>query len=964
MPLSLDFKKFSPLLEEATLILTPNSRTKKAVLNGQLVSLSAGSIVKPLKTFSLSHWLESLWSELSFYQVLPKKISNLVFKSWLEKQINLEQEWTLTNPSGVANKAIEAYKNLVHWDLDLNQLKASGMLDSIEVDYFIKWMVAFEKFTKEKQLIAEFCCLNLLIKNLDQLDKTLPKHILMVGFDHLTPLENKFIECLRQQNVKIDRFEFEANSKSDTHCHRQKRFSSFREEINFAASYAKEFFNYHEKSDHSSGVLGIVVDQLATNLAEVHVAFSREFHPQESKPWIAIDKPSYNVSAGFSLAEQPLVVAALTLLKIKSYRLSREEVHFIKNTPFIKWNSVAQNPNCETKIRQFLHELCLSQRQHFSMKYLLERIAQDDSNELLKPLKDILEHLYLSESAKNSKNCSIHQHIDLWKTRLALWSWVGLNDKEGQSHLNEFELKAKSNFFDALENTLEVAHVSAQLNEQDAYSFLSQQVTNKPFQIASDHSSVQILGILEASGLQFDELLVVGFNAQNWPRKNKINPFLPLAFQRQYDMPGNSAQREYEYAGRLSSSLLNASVNTIVTSNNESTNQDQNEAVCFSNLSILSDKDRVAKFVVTSKSEELADSEEKYDWIDDSSIDLSDQTLYGGAYLLSEYANCPFRSMANFQLRLTGYPVQEPGIESKAKGSWLHDSMEIIWSQIKTQEALLLLDDEQLKDLIWQALARALEKHKDFFSATTQQQLVKIEQQKLAKLIDEWLALEKERKNFRIVALEKEYKIQIASLSLKFRVDRIDALQLVGGDSSSNTAPMATQLSVIDYKTGAVAVDHWFGVRPTEAQMPAYILALENEHQSQTCETIESLNYAQIKTGSVSIQGLSFLSQELSGQAQKQLSKHEHSLQKSKDLALPDIGVNSYDSLLKDWNSTLDRISQGITTGWTPVSPKNKESCSFCDFRSVCRIDETQPDDFESEYSTVGSVPLEVLRSE
>jgi len=240
-------------------------------------------------------------------------------------------------------------------------------------------------------------------------------------------------------------------------------------------------------------------------------------------------------------------------------------------------------------------------------------------------------------------------------------------------------------------------------------------------------------------------------------------------------------------------------------------------------------------------------------------------------------------------------------------------------------------------------LDKALEKHKDFFLATTQQPLVKIEQQKLVRLITEWLTLEKERNEFKVVALEKNYEIQIAALSLKFRVDRIDSVQIMKSESTISDTPATSRLDVIDYKTGAVNVNNWFGVRPTEAQMPAYIIALEAEKKldtnSSSQQIISGLSYAQIKTGSVSIQGLSFLTDENKGQ----LVKHEHNLLKVKDSSLRDVTANNYESLLKDWKSTLDRIAHGITSGWTPVSPKDNDSCTFCDYRAVCRIDEAQP---------------------
>ena len=61
--------------------------------------------------------------------------------------------------------------------------------------------------------------------------------------------------------------------------------------------------------------------------------------------------------------------------------------------------------------------------------------------------------------------------------------------------------------------------------------------------------------LLEAAGMKFDQLWIMGLHEENWPPTASANPFLPIKCQRQEKMPRASAERELEYARRITSRL-------------------------------------------------------------------------------------------------------------------------------------------------------------------------------------------------------------------------------------------------------------------------------------------------------------------------------------------------------------------------------------------------------------------------
>lgn len=886
MTLSLDFAKLSPLITHQTLILTPNARTQKAIYSGQLTKLVENQVVESIDVRSFSQWQDDLWTELSFFQPLPKRSSNLTLSSWLEKLIRLEPAWTLTNPSGVANKVLEAYQNLLQWRLSLEDIVGH---QTIEIDYFKIWITKIQKFCKQKKLIATFEVLASLEQNISKLLPCLPKHLLMVGFNQLTPDQQAFLDCLQKYQIQVDSFDFQSQPENAN----QIGFTGLQQELEFAANYAK---NNQQKGK----CVGIVVEQLANHLGEVHRIFSEVFQPEESKPWVALSKPKYNVSAGFALSDQPLVKTGLFLLNLRANRISLEELHFLKNTPFIEWGVHRQ------AIQFFLQRLCLNARKNYSLSFLLKSIEENEKPENLEVLK---KRLQLVEK-RNNKMLPIAQHIDQWRQNLSVWGWAEFNG------LNEFDVQAKNALLSLISDCGLLSDLYDKITSTEAVDFLNQSSQQSAFQIASDRTDVHILGILEASGLQFDNLIVVGFNANNWPQKNKINPFLPLELQRENRMPGSSAEREFEYARDLSNSLLNSAKQLIVTSSDSDSSNSMAIAPFFAHLPLAEIND----FIEDTKDET---PEPDYIWIDDYNIDLSTAEIRGGAYLLSDYAKCPFRSMSTFQLKLTGYQTPEVGVEAKTKGSWLHETMELIWQKLGCQKTLLAMPQSELELLVLDSLQSAQQKHQAYLLATTDLEIINLEQNKLAALIFEWLNIEKNRPDFKVYQLETEYKLDIGHLNLKFRVDRIDINE-------------KKQIEIIDYKTGKTEVNNWFGVRPTEAQMPAYILSMQQQPMRKP--NISGMNYARLKTGEVAQSGLNFESDD------NRISRFEHYLKEKKSVAFKKNNIEKFEDLVEQWQKSLSRMATGISSGYMSVSPKDKnQSCLYCDYKAICRINEKLP---------------------
>ena len=502
--------------------------------------------------------------------------------------------------------------------------------------------------------------------------------------------------------------------------------------------------------------------------------------------------------------------------------------------------------------------------------------------------------------------------VDLWKECLKSWGWLNNRD------LDDSEQKQLSEFYSALNETLRLSLIYSKNSFSEAKEFLKQTLRQKSFQLPSDRTNVHILGVLEATGLEFEQLILVGFERNSWPQKAKFNPFLPIIFQQSNNMPGSSAEREYAYAKDLSESLKHSANHLWVTQ----TRAEEGNLSCtpfFENIPLNSDNRILHEEIQVGA---LSD----YIWRKDEQVSIPLGDVSGGAYLLSHYASCPFKAMSNFHFNLHPPQKIQKGIDAKIKGAWLHSSMELLWLELKEQQHLLVLAQTDLDELIKQVLATTQKQLESQLYAVAPKPVIDLEFNRLFELISEWLEIEKARTDFS-VQTEVEKKLSLGPLIFKFRVDRIDT-------TSSG------KLEVIDYKTGSCHVRKWLGQRPEEAQMPAYVLACKPD-------VVKSLSYAKLKTGEVSQSGIWFNTED-----EFRFSEIDaiNSKDKTKSILSDDSLIEPGKPLIKQWEDNLTAIANKIAEGEMPVSPKNKiDSCHYCDFSDFCRINEVQPESFSTD---------------
>lgn len=896
MPIQINFDEIKPRLTQNSLILTPNLRTQQALVSSYMNSLAVGDVVKAPIILSFSQWQNQLWQELLFVQPLPKMVSPIVLKMWLKTQIDGNENWQLTNSLGVAEKIISGYRDLSAWNKSLLDLES---LETPENEYFCIWIEQLEAFCKDKNIIVDFNLILILIKSFEKIKNKIPNKILLVGFNQVTPAEDFFLNCCKTENTSVE-FYFPKINKPII-----KRIDAndFSHEVEQAAARAKLI-----TQDFPDKTIAVVVNQLSDNTSLVHQIFDSYFQIDDLIPWKLHTKSQYNVSAGQVLIELPIIAAAIGILNLNASGFELNVLKFLKNTPFIHWGEH------DALIKKFIHKQCLLGYPVYTISHLLHAIEKSESPEHLELLKQRIESLQNKQAARK-----IADWVEYWKYRLNQWGWLGsenINDEYSSERLqDDLNSSIAQLFYESFKKCSDIDLLFNKLSYSQAKEYLLQILKAQSFQMPSDRTNVHVLGMLEATGLLFDELILVGFNRKNWPAKAKANPFLPLSFQKENDMPGSSAEREYRYAEGISGSLMTAAENIFITQSQFEDDVLSPESSFFSQYPLLENG-----FTQLTIKHPMVKAD--YRWRRDDKIKIIQGGVKGGAYLLSHYSTCPFQALTKHYLKVTTENNLLKGIQPTVKGSWLHSTMEFLWLELREHQALIKLSADALDDLVDNMLSKAQKEYQSQLTASAADEVIQIEFAKLKKQILTWLEIDKNRTPF-TVSTEVEKSLTIGELPLTFRIDRIDIND-------------ANRLEIIDYKTGDVDVKKWLSKRPEEAQMPAYLLACDDAD-------VESLSYAKIKTGETLRVGVWFDEnnqyQFIEQDEEKTKDKTERIL-RNKQLIDTDL------ELAVQWRLNLESLAKNIVSGEMPVSPKKEIiSCRYCDYSNFCRIAEEQPAD-------------------
>lgn len=827
-----DIRPYLSAIHGDQLILTANNRLRNHILRayGQLQNSTATNVWPAPRIYSLSQWIELQWDGLQrrgYVPALQRIISNLQRQTLWEKIIGESSlAEALLQAEPLAQAADGALRNLELWQLTEEDVRAAEpMLNSQSNSYcWLTWLGEFRAQLRKLGFITRETANQMLITAFKAGELKHESIIHLTGFDDIPPQHQDLINnaCLELASINLD---------NSTHLLQRTEINTTAQEIQAAALWSKQ-----QLEQNPAAMIGIIVPNLGQSRDQVERIFVEVFEPLAALP----NQPRYtlpfNFSAGTPLATTPIIAATLDLLELQKPSWELESICHLLLSPFFgdaKNELVLRSHLIQTLRKLGKFTISLSDLRYHCQKLSGKlSIAEGDGN-----LANRL--VQLENYRRDSFGFHTAQYwCDFFQQHLKILAWPGVRRLDSQ------EYQQLTLWNQVLENFLQLDGIGINFSYSNAIRQLRSIAGKTPFQAQTPNSPIQILGALEGAGLQFSHCWVMGLHHRQWPPVPAPNPLLPSTLQRAKKMPHASAERELQFARALTAHYQQCAAQVIFSSAHSEDGSELSPSALIRHLTATPLNQLVpSSTTASSENYERLSKSKTLQLVDCASapkLDINHEPVRGGASLFKEQAACPFNAFA--RLRLGAARTEEPvaGFSAIERGNLLHEALATIWRELKTQTALIALDENSLSSLITNAAQQTVDSLKQRRGTSIGVYYAQLEQERLSILLSDWLSQEKTRPAFNVVAIEEEVQITFADLPLRLRIDRVD--QLDNGE-----------LILIDYKTGHPKAGSWQGERMDEPQLPLYAITAASEVSAIAFAQINAKAMQWIGTGELHV---------------------------------------------------------------------------------------------------------------
>jgi probable DNA repair protein len=781
----------------------------------------------------------------------------------------------LMNLDRTTDTAVRAHNLLSEYDL---VPQCRYLTDDQQM--FCDWRKQYLRLCEDRQWLDEG---GLSVRVLDAFAKkqlSLPQKILLVGFDQPPPGVIRLKALMTERGFPCSEFDMSQGAEGQA-----VRFAAVDEddETLQMARWVRLLL------DQGGGSIGIVVPDLERRRAQIERALRQQIDPMAA---VKFDETSlFGLSLGSPLAQQGVIAAALACLDVQP-QMTMDRVSCLLRTPFVSGSK--QEADRRALFDRRLRSL---QQQKFSLAALL-RLAKGFGGlpcfeSFLSGLKDI-----------NQRAVSAEEWADLFAAELKSCGWP-----QG-APLSSISYQAVTAWYDKVLSRFAAVDPTAEAFERSrALRIVRRIATETEFQPQRASGPVQVVGLLESSGLHFDHLWVMGLDAGTLPAYPRPNPFIPFRLQDEMQMPHASFARELEFAGQVLSRLRRAAANIVFSYPQRSGDTDLSPSPLIKDIDLVDSLPLAECADLPYRMQSMVAELES--WQDDQGPPLSIHQPSGGTRLLQDQAHCPFRAFVHHRLAVSRFDQVAAGLSPLVRGSLLHLVLQEVWRQWGSQHHYLQLTGAQVQEEICTAVEKAVATGLGAES-DLHEQLCLLEKQRLVRLVSEWLEnIERRRDPFTVVQIEQSHLANIGPLELTLTVDRVD--ELVGG-----------KRIIIDYKTGSAMNIADFLTEPLiEPQLPSYAVA-----GGEKSERTQGIVVALVKAGQCRLKGI---------------TSDDGMLAKVRAVAaLPkaqEIGVSDWSTLIDFWYRQLDQLATDFAAGAAVVKPFDPlRSCRYCDLPGLCRI--------------------------
>jgi ATP-dependent helicase/nuclease subunit B len=877
-------------------VVTANTRASRNLLRACDQQRKAGAEAwRTPFVLPLTAWVNDLWQSAQVSGALEQTLLGPLQQQTLWTQIVGESPSSsvVLNGRELARLASQAWEAMHAYSVPFHAPEFRGTAES---SFFLAWANAYRDVTAGRKWLDPARQIDVLAPLLPALKSLLPKSMIFAGFDQLTPQQRKLITALSLQEVSVTILIAEPNS-ADVETIRSVKLADRSAELTMAAGWARA----HLESNPSAN-LGVVIAGLSEIKDRAEQTFSAILHPEQYFTVHDLPQRAFDISLGRTLAEYPIVRSALIFLRLLSTSVPLADFSAWLRSPY--FGAVGEQGDKRAQLDWLLSQVLAPS---VTLESVLAAMAKAGVKgyTVLDPVRQLQA---ARQVVMRAQALPPNRWISEIFALLAAARWPA--EVDGLVLTTE-EYQARDAWENLLAEIGSLDLVRPRMEFDEVVACIVEAASTRIFKPQNQSAPGQVMGELEAAGSCFDALWIAGWSDDAWPQRGAPNPLLPLALQREYNLPHSSAETDLEFARSVSARLLQSAAQVTVSWPAAEEDRQLRPSPLTAMLPVV-DADDLG--VPSPKSlAELFPSVALESVQDYRAPALVDGEMRShGTRILEHQSNCPFRAFVEVRLSAAQAKRVEAGLTPVNRGQLVESALQWVWDELHDKFTLETCADRRLREIVDTGVERAFSSLDVKPADAWEIRYFELERQRLAALVHEWLNFERGRDDFGKVAHQQKVEFQLAGLDLRGRIDRIDRLQ----DGS---------LVIIDYKTGSQSLNagHWNTPRPVHPQLPLYATALQRIPGT----SLSGVAFAFVNRGDCRMTG--------TGARPEILGR--------KKLRAP--ALQEY---LEKWGPELESLAEAFLRGDARVDPKHapgsasRSTCdeTYCHLRAVCRMAE------------------------
>jgi ATP-dependent helicase/nuclease subunit B len=728
-----------------------------------------------------SAWPGSLLERCDASGSVPLRIHPLAAALVWERLLTERTQDRLLNAHGLVRQAQQTWQRLNDWCVSLEDLRLYAASEDERL--FADVAVAYRQELRSNGWIDFAQAASVASTLVDAKAIRVPERVVYAGFDRVAPAASRLLHALAKSGAEVQ----EAPRAERNRTARVISCNDRNAELRAAGLWARRLLEQDPAATVAIVCPGLEHDA-AGSLRLVREGFAPGWQVAGRAHQAAV-----NVSYGRRISEYPLIAVALLWLGWTGRGLTTRDVSVLLRTPFVGRMKIDGRCRLEMALRR-------NPDRHWRPASVVAALeGADKGDESVDWLRRV-ERLASFELTRGTL-----QSPALWAAHIdqvlqeAGWP--------GERPLDTVEFQVVNRWRDLLNEFSRLDVVKPRIDLGEAVARVAALAAETVFQPETEPGAIQLLGTLEAAGLELDHVWICHVEANQWPPSVHPLPLLSRALQRKLKMPDATPADTLDHAKRVLARLVDSAEECTLS---WPLVQDDVE---------LEPSPLLKPFIARADAEDpgwyahsLAGRHAVAPAAEDPAPPIRPGEKVGrGASVVQRQMTEPFSAFAWGRLGVRDLQRIERGLPASTRGNIIHRALQHLYRDLPSSGEIQAWDVDaagRIDNAIDVSLASCMRGADSVLI-----RLLALERKRLRVMLREFLAADMRRQPFTVVAVEKSVRLLRHGVDLDLKIDRIDRLQ----DGT---------LVIADYKTGIVKSFLDKNGEPKELQLVVYAAAV------------------------------------------------------------------------------------------------------------------------------------------